>query len=161
MNAPPNEIVIRTMTEADIPRVSEILRAAFRWLAEQEGFDATQLAFLLDRASEQTVREESKTRPHIVACIGAVVVGMAVVNGNVIARMYVDPAWHRKGVGRTLHEAVIEMIRAEGYGEATVAALVASSQTFYEAMGMRVYGRQVYEPSIFPDRKITLLRLPL
>lgn len=161
MNHPTAPDHLRAMTDADIPAVSDLLGACFRFLAQRNGFNDRQLAFLLDRASEETVRLEAKHRPHVVACRGDRIAGVLVVNGNVIARLYVHPDFHRQGVGRALFHRAIEMIRAAGHREATVAALVPESEAFYEAMGMRPYGQQAYEPAIFTDRPITLLRLPL
>ncbi|HPD28722.1 MAG TPA: GNAT family N-acetyltransferase [Phycisphaerae bacterium] len=149
---------IREMTETDIPRVSELLRDCFRWLGDREHLTARQLAFLVDdRSSEQTVREESKSRPHLVACTETGIVGMAAVHGNEIARLYVDPRYHRQGVGKALFEACEAMIRRAGHEEMTVAALVDGALAFYQTMGMSITGRVVYEPEIFLGREVTLL----
>jgi ribosomal protein S18 acetylase RimI-like enzyme len=149
---------IRGMSEADIPRVCELLRDCFNWLADGEGFTAGQRSFLVgERSSEQTVREESKTRPHLVACQAGTIVGMAAVNGNEVARLYVDPQYHRGGVGKALFEACEAMIRQAGHEEMTVAALVDGAAAFYQAMGMSITGRLVYEPEIFLGREVTLL----
>ena len=149
---------IRKMTETDIPRVCELLRDCFNWLSDHEGFTTAQRAFLVgERSSEQTVREESKTRPHLVACHRGTIVGMAAGNGNEVARLYVDPRFHRRGVGKALFEACEAMIRQAGHEEMTVAALVDGAAAFYKAMGMSITGRLVYEPEIFLGREVTLL----
>ncbi len=149
---------IRGMSEVDIPRICELLRDCFNWLADQEGFTARQRSFLVgERSAEQTVREESKTRPHLVACDGSTIVGMAAVNGNEVARLYVDPRHHRRGVGKALFEACETTIRQAGHQEMTVAALVDGAAAFYKAMGMSITGRVVYEPEIFLGREVTLL----
>lgn len=151
-------LTIRKMTEADIPRVSELLRDCFGWLCDIEGFTDRQRSFLVDeRSSEHTVREESKTRPHLVACHGSVIVGMAAVNGSEVARLYVDPRYHRQGLGKSLFEACETMIRQGGFEEMTVGALVDSAAAFYKAMGMSITGRVVYEPDIFLGREVILL----
>lgn len=154
-------MIIRDMTPADHREVSEILAACFRWLAERENLSARQLAFLLSRATEATVAEESKTRPHLVACEGNVILGMVVVNRNQIARLYVHPRRHRQGVGRTLFNAAQDLIRTSGFSEATVGALVASAADFYRAMGMHDVEEVEYEPEIFDDRKVLILRKQL
>jgi ribosomal protein S18 acetylase RimI-like enzyme len=146
------------MSEADIPRFCELLRDCYHWLADREGFTARQRSFLVDeRSSEQTVREESKTRPHLVACQGDTIVGMAAVRHNEVARLYIDPRFHRQGVGKTLFEACEAMIQQAGHEEMTVAALVDSAAAFYRAMGMSITGRLVYEPEIFLGREVILL----
>jgi len=152
------DLVIREMVEADVARVCELLRDCYRWLAAREGFDARQSSFLIDqRSSEATIREESRTRPHFVACRGPVIVGMSVVHGNELARLYVDPHYHRQGVGKALFDAAEAFVRDAGHQEMTVAALVDSAASFYLAMGMSITGRQVYEPDIFLGREVIMM----
>jgi ribosomal protein S18 acetylase RimI-like enzyme len=149
---------VRAMTEADIPRVCELLRDCYGWLADREGFTDAQRTFLVgERSAEQTVREESKTRPHLVAVQGNTIVGMAAVQHNEVARLYIDPRYHRQGVGKALFEAAATLIRDAGYEEMTVAALVDSAAAFYRAMGMSETGRQVYKPELFLGREVILL----
>jgi ribosomal protein S18 acetylase RimI-like enzyme len=149
---------IREMTPRDIPRVCELLRDCYEWLAHREGFTAGQLAFLVDhRSSERIVGDESKTRPHLVACRNGSTLGMAVVRCNEVARLYVDPRYHRQGVGRTLFEASEAMIRRAGFREVLVAALVDSATAFYRAMGMAAIARQEYAPGLFDGREVILM----
>lgn len=156
------DLVIREMTDADVPRVCELLRDCYRWLADREGFNDRQRAFLIDeRSSEATVRHESKTRAHFVACQGDKIVGMSVVHGSNLARLYVDPAYHRRGIGKALFQAAEAFLRNAGVQEITVGALVESAAAFYRAMGMTVTGRLVYEPEIFLGREIILMKKSL
>ncbi len=153
-----NRIVIRDMQTCDVPRVSEVLRACFAWLGQREGFDARQLAYLLgERSSEETVRREARTRRHVVACLGNDIVGMAVVNGAELARLYVDPRFHRRGVGRRLFAAAEEMVCANGFTEMRVGALVESAAAFYRSMGMHDVEQVAWEPEVFGDRQVTIL----
>lgn len=151
-------IHIRPMADADCPRVSDILRACFTWLADRENFDASQREYLLgERSSEDTVRRESSTRPHIVACLSEAIVGMAVVNGHELARLYVHPDFHRHGIGKQLFEAAERIIQSAGFKEMQVGALVDSAASFYLVMGMTVTGKVDWEPEIFGDRQVTIL----
>lgn len=150
---------IEPMTDVDVPAVSALLRACFEWLAEREGFTPPQRDFLVGpRSSADTVRDESRTRPHLVARgADGVILGMVAVRENEIARLYVDPNCHGQGVGKALFAAGEALIRSAGHAEVTVAALVDNAAAFYRAMGMRETGRQSYEPAIFGDRQIVLL----
>ena len=149
---------IRPMTDADVPRVAEILAACFAWLGEHEGFNARQIEFLTGpRSDPATVRAEARTRPHLVACLDGQVVGMAVVDGNELARLYVHPQCHRHGIGKALFAAAEEMIRAAGHAEMHTGALVENSRRFYLSMGMRPIGQVAWEPDVFPDHPVTLL----
>jgi ribosomal protein S18 acetylase RimI-like enzyme len=147
------------MTDADHAEVSELLRACFNWLADREGFTDRQREFLVGpRSSAETLREESQTRPHLVARgQDGTILGMAAIRENEIARLYVHPEHHGRGVGKALFQAAESMIRAAGFAEVTVAALVESAAAFYRARGMQEVGRQPYEPQIFGGREVVLL----
>ena len=150
---------IGPMTDADIEEVSALLRTCFNWLADREEFTPAQRAFLTgERSSAQTVREESKTRPHLVArddC--GTLLGMAAIRGNELARLYVDPRFHGQRVGSKLFDEAESMIRDAGFTEMTTAALVENAAAFYRARGMREVGREIYEPEIFLGREVVLL----
>jgi len=152
-------MTIEPMTDADHAEVSALLQVCFEWLADVEAFTDRQREFLVGpRSSVETLREESKSRPHLVARGGdGAILGMAAVCGNEIARLYVHPRCHRQGVGRRLFQAAEAMIREAGFTEVTVAALVESAAAFYRAMGMREVGRTAYEPEIFLGREVVLL----
>ena len=147
------------MTDADHAEVSELLRACFNWLAEREGFTDRQREFLVGpRSGAETLRTESQTRPHLVARDqDRTILGMAAIRENEIARLYVHPQYHGRGVGKALFQAAESMIRRAGFTEVTVAALVDSSAAFYRARGMHEIGRQPYEPQIFGEREVVLL----
>jgi ribosomal protein S18 acetylase RimI-like enzyme len=150
---------IAPMTEADLEEVSALLRGCFNWLADREGFTLAQRAFLTgERSSADTVREESKTRPYLVARddVGTLL-GMAAIRGNELARLYVDPRFHGQRVGSKLFNAAEGLMREAGFAEMRVGALVESAAAFYRAQGMREIGREVYEPDIFLGREVVLL----
>jgi GNAT superfamily N-acetyltransferase len=150
---------ITPMNDTDVKRVSALLRSCFNWLADRERFTQAQRDFLAgERSSVETVRGERLTRPHLIArddC--GVLLGVAAVHENVLARLYVDPRFHGRGVGSKLFAAAEVMIRDAGFSEMRVGALVESAVAFYRARGMREIGREVYEPEIFRGREVVLL----
>ncbi len=150
---------IEPMMDADHAEVSELLRACFNWLAEREGFTDRQREFLVGpRSSAENLRIESQTRPHFVARDqDRTILGMAAIRENEIARLYVHPQYHGRGVGKALFQAAESMIRQAGFTEVTVAALVENAAVFYRAQGMHEIGRQPYEPQIFGEREVVLL----
>ena len=150
---------IEPMTDADHAEVSELLRACFNWLADREGFTDRQREFLVGpRSGAETLRIESQTRPHLVARgQNRTILGMAAIRENEIARLYVHPQHHGRGVGKALFQAAESMIRQAGFTEVTVAALVENAAAFYRARGMHEIGRQPYEPQIFGEREVVLL----
>jgi ribosomal protein S18 acetylase RimI-like enzyme len=150
---------IEPMTDADHVEVSELLRVCFNWLADREGFTDQQREFLVGpRSSAETLRIELQTRPHLVARDqDRTILGMAAIRENEIARLYVHPQYHGRGVGKALFQAAESMIRQAGFTEVTVAALVENAVAFYRARGMHEIGRQPYEPQIFGEREVVLL----
>ena len=150
---------IEPMMDADRGAVSELLRTCFEWLADREGFTDRQREFLVGpRSSAETLRVESQSRPHIVARDeDGTILGMAAIRENEIARLYVHPQFHSRGVGKALFQHTVSMIRNAGFAEVTVAALVENAAAFYRAQGMHEVGRQAYEPDIFGDRELVLL----
>src|SRR5690242_10106912 len=98
---------IMPMTSADLDEVSALLRSCFNWLADREGFTPAERAFLTgERSSVATVREESQTRPHLVARDDdETLLGMAAIRDNELARLYVDPRFHGQRVGSKLFDA--------------------------------------------------------
>jgi ribosomal protein S18 acetylase RimI-like enzyme len=153
---------IEPLQAEDIPRVASLLRECFEWLSDQNGFTPAQRGFLCgERSSEETVRTESQSRPHLVARRGGDLLGFVAISRNNIARLYIHPRFHRQGVGKALYGAAEAMIRQAGYDRVTVGALVESAAAFYRAMGMTEIGREIYEPEIFLGRKVVLLAKPL
>jgi len=150
---------IEPMTDADHVEVSALLRACFNWLADREGFTERQRAFLVGpRSSPENLREESRTRPHLVARgPDGSILGMAAIRENEIARLYVHPSHHNLGIGKALFQAAESMIHDAGFTELTVAALAESAAAFYRAQGMREVGRAQYEPQIFGGRDVVIL----
>jgi ribosomal protein S18 acetylase RimI-like enzyme len=154
---------IEPMVEADHAEAAALLAACFEWLADREGFTPQEREFLVgNRSSVATLREESRDRPHLVARdTNGSILGMAAIRENELARLYVHPRCHGRGVGKALFEAAEELIRRAGYAEMTVAALVDSAADFYGARGMHETGRQPYEPQIFRGREVVILAKPI
>ena len=150
---------IDAMDDDDVVAVSEVLRVCFAWLAKREGFTDEQRAFLVGpRSSAATLRDEARSRPHLVARDDdGSMVGMAAIRENEVARLYVHPDYHGRGVGTALFEAAESLIHAAGHREVAVAALVESAAAFYRARGMREIGRAEYEPEIFGAASVVLL----
>ena len=63
--------------------------------------------------------------------------------GNVVGAMYVDPAYHRRGVGRALLDipkAIHESLEVDVFEKA------GAVRAFYEKHGFKEIGRSVVEP---------------
>ena len=154
-------MTIRGMTAADEQAVSELLCACYRWIAEPEGYTEEQVGFLLkERGSLETVRRESREQEYLVACRGESLLGMVAISGNQITKLYVDPAFHREGIGRGLFEAAVETARAAGC-ESVFLGTTPATVPFYEALGMRVGGHKDHTSGVFSGRRTTLMEKAL
>jgi len=152
-----NQIVIRTMTTAEIGAVSTLLCDCYRWLARREGYSPEQTEFLLvRRGSEAVVRKESGSQHYLVACSGEVIVGMAAISNNEITKLYVAPSHHGEGIGRLLYQESERLIGEVGFPE-VVLGTTPGSMRFYEVMGMSTSGRIPYKIELFSDREVVLM----
>lgn len=96
------------MAEGDYGRVNEILRASYRWLAEREAWNDEQFTLMMDdRASLDMIEKESKVQTWIIAEQDDRLVGLVDIWRNEIAKLYVDPACHRQGIGAMLFRAAV------------------------------------------------------
>ena len=155
------EIRIRDMTEADQTTVSEILCVCYHWLGEEEGLTAEQVEWLIaNRGSIETVRTESRSQRYMIACRGSTIVGMVAIDSNEITKLYVDPQYHRQGIGRALFETAENIICNTGFDEVTCGS-TESAVPFYEAMGMSVVRRKPCGAEVFAGRQIPLMAKPL
>ncbi len=151
-------VFIRSMQKIDIPAVSTLLCTCYRWLGKTEGFPEEYVEFLVaKRGSVETVERDCVTELYLVACSDGTIVGMVSTRGATITRLYVDPNWHRKGVGAQLYNAAEKTIRSDGHLKLSLVALGESSVPFYQAMGMSVTGRETRRPPFPRDKKVILM----
>jgi GNAT superfamily N-acetyltransferase len=71
-------------------------------------------------------------------------VGVAVLEGDELARLFVVPERWGAGIGTLLHDAVMELLRSEGRPQCRLWVLEENLQArgFYERRGWRLDGRK-------------------
>jgi ribosomal protein S18 acetylase RimI-like enzyme len=154
-----DNIVIRRMVTDDIGRVSELNCGCYSWLGEKNGFTTDQVDFLLtQRGNIETIAKESKSQVYLVVCINDTIAGMTAVNGNEIAKLFVNPNYHRKGIGTKLFNAAEKIMAGAGYNEMIAGVMACSAIGFYEKMGMSKYGEKESGAGAFAGYKIPLMR---
>lgn len=79
----------------------------------------------------------------LVAESADVSVGVAVIDGGVLERLFVAPGQWGKGIGSLLHDAVVDFMRGKGWPESQLWVLEENHQarTFYEKRGWKLDGR--------------------
>ena len=137
------KITIHEMREADIEEVSRLVCDSFRWSAEREGYTAEQIAaYVAERGSPEVLRAQFSRCQWRVARAEDTIVGVAAVKGNEIDKLYVDPQFLRRGIGRRLFQAAEELIARAGHKEVVLGTGFPASLPFYRAMGMQECGRR-------------------
>jgi ribosomal protein S18 acetylase RimI-like enzyme len=146
------------MNHEDIPAVSDLLCACYRWLGERECLAPQDTQFLVkQRGSISTVTRESATETYCVACHDNEIRGMVSVNHNTITKLYVHPRWHRNGFGRLLFDEAEEIIAGNGHTRLVLGTIGESSMPFYKSMGMAIFGRRPSKMGQKSGRDVILL----
>ena len=68
--------------------------------------------------------------------------GVVITHENCIAKLYVDPAMVRQGIGRRLYQEAERSMAGDGHDEVVLWAVFDEAIPFYEAMGMCQAGRK-------------------
>ncbi|MFH2203432.1 MAG: GNAT family N-acetyltransferase [Elusimicrobiota bacterium] len=151
---------VRPMQENDIPRVSEILCACYRFIAGPDGFSPEQLAAILkERGSVEAVRHQFKEYRWLVACDDQVA-GAVAVKENEITKLYVDPTTHRQGIGKLLFYEAERIISASGHQEVTLGT-TGHGVPFYRSLGMEVVNRKRCAHGPLVGNEVTLMSKPI
>jgi GNAT superfamily N-acetyltransferase len=150
-------ITIRPMTEADGAHVRRVLLASYRWLGSQERWTPEQLEEIQSwRASLESIRSESQRQAWLVASIYDQIVGVAAVDGNELAKLYVVREHQGIGIGTRLFREAERVIRSAGHPD-MVLGTTNTGRPFYEAMGMTVTGTRPYGVESLADRDVIIM----
>lgn len=137
------EIAIRKMTPADIPEVSRVVCASFTRAAEMEGRSTDEIdSYIAERGSEGAIREQFEEYDFRLATVDGRIRGVIALQGDEITKLYVDPDYHGRKIGRTLCEWAEKFVGQKGYPALTAWAAFDSAIPFYKAMGMSAVGRK-------------------
>ncbi len=139
---------IRKMLVGDHERVRQVLCNSFHWLALREQWNEMQLDHLMDDCTVEAIAQTSANQDCFVALLDGIVVGMVSVWKDEIAKLYVDPGYHRHGIGKALFANGEESVRRSGYNVIRLRS-TASSVPFYRAMGMVVERKTTWQSEIF------------
>ncbi len=152
-------IAIRKMTKQDIPQVSKMMCTSYRWLGKQNDFTAQQVDFLVSkRGSIEIITDESKSQGYLVACTDGLIVGVAAVNANELAKLFVDPDRHNQGIGAMLFNSAQQSIIEAGHKEMILGVIGHSPIGFYQKMGMSLFDEKLLTDGAFAGCKTPLMR---
>lgn len=80
------------------------------------------------------------------------------VNGNEIAKLFVEPDCHSLGIGAKLVDSAEKIIVEAGYKELIVGVMASSAIGFYEKMGMSQFDEKIIENGAFAGCKIPIMK---
>ena len=154
--------IIREISESDFQNVSDLLCACYRWFEDRESFTPDQIEYLIsERGSVEHVRDIARDELCLVADKGGRVVGMVAIKGNEIDKLYVDPEYHRQGIGTLLFRAAEDTIKRAGHHDMFLGAMARSAVPFYDRMGMYQDGYKHVQTGAFAGEKALILRKEL
>ncbi|MGA2233017.1 MAG: GNAT family N-acetyltransferase [Tepidisphaeraceae bacterium] len=145
-------IVVRDYRQDDWPAVCRIHDAARR--IEVRGFMPPDIVLPMDQTAGPEGFFESQTW---VACVEPgeqTIAGFIAIKGAEITWCYVDPSWHRQGIGRKLVEHVKPILGEHGF-VLTVAENPAGV-AFYQSLGFVVCARFPGEAQGYPCECVRL-----
>ena len=149
---------IRPMTGPDQPEVSRILGDCYRLLGRKEELLPEAVEFLLsERGSLESIRREAARQEFLVAEVDGIIVGMVAVDGNCVAKLYVDPPHHGGGIGTALFRAAEAIIKQCGYDHLTLGSSPTAAG-FYRAMGATATGRKHLTRGPLEGHVVVLMR---
>jgi len=131
------------MTPADIPEVSRVVCASFARAGELEERSIEEIdSYVNERGSESAIREQFDEYDFRVANVDGQIRGVIAVQGDEITKLYVDPDFQGRNIGRTLCEWAEQFIGKKGYLALMAWAAFDAAIPFYKAIGMSVIGRK-------------------
>ena len=147
------------MREEDCPQVSRLQCASFEFGAERAAFSAAQIAdYFRERGSEEAIRTQFHAYHCLVACSAVGIVGVIGIEGNEIAKLYVDPLHLRQGIGTALFASAADIIAQAGHRELSLGTIFEGTLPFYRAMGMSESGRKTVGFGAMVGVEVVLLK---
>jgi ribosomal protein S18 acetylase RimI-like enzyme len=130
------------MVRRDVPAVCRVVRAAYEFLADQQGYSLKQRRRLIEeRCSPEWIGSQFLRWRSFVALSGRRVVGALAVNGAEIEELFVRPEDHRHGLGTRLFCKAEQVIVEDGHKRLQVRT-TGYAVPFYKAMGAKVMGEE-------------------
>ena len=131
--------IVRAETAEHVDEVQRLFREYVEWLGEDLAFQGldNELAQLPGKYAPPDGRLMlGLLDGHAVGCVAVRRLDEVVCE---MKRLWVRPAWRRRGFGRRLADAIVAEARAIGYGKMRLDTLerLAGAARLYEAMGFR------------------------
>lgn len=150
-------IRIRAMREADDRIASEINAACYRFTAGPDGLADEQVDWAIrEYCTPEFMSMQRCKYTAMIAELDAIVVGVVIVADSTIQGLFVNPSYHRQGIGKALFLSAQRIVECSGHPvlELTTSA---AAERFYEIMGMRRVGKQLRNHGAFSGKELILM----
>ena len=140
-----------------IAAASALLERCYRFLAVQEHYTSEQLdELIVQRGSPDALRAQRLQYRFVLAWEHDELVGLVAVQQAEIAKLYVEPAHHRRGIGARLWRTASSMVREGGHRELWLGT-TGYGIPLYQAMGMQITGTLEVRTGPLAGRTVTRL----
>ena len=149
---------IREARPEDATAISRVVCLCYEAFRETDDWPSGVVAAVkVRRGSSACIGELIRNEDVFVADDGDEVRGMISIRENEVTKLFVDPGFQRRGVGRSLFLHAEAFIRGRGFGRMFLGAAVRTAIPFYERMGMRVAEKRVIDCGPCVGMTLTIL----
>lgn len=134
--------MIRPFSERDADLCRKIIKNCFKETVSSE--EKIKSAVLSRLAAKGYLESKAKEYPLFVYEKDKKVVGMGGLKGNEIKRVYVDPSYQGKGIGKEILHFLEKLAREKGLDELVLYSFP-NSVRFYQKQGYKIVGVHGYE----------------
>ena len=129
----------RKATLEDAETVSRIVSLCYEGFGQTDNWSKDVIIELKEsRGSAKHIRELTTNEDMFVADDEDRIKGMVSIRDNEITKLYIDPHYQRKGIGKQLFIHAQSFIRSHGHQDMFLGAAAQTPIPFYERMGMRI-----------------------
>ena len=137
-------MIIRKFKESDAKKVSYLVRKAQIEVVSPY-YPKKIIETLFRRWTPSSVIARSKVREIFLAVEGNKILGIGALDRNELKHIYVNPLYHKKGVGKTLIQNIEKIARKRRIKKLIVKSHI-NSEGFYKKMGFKRIRRIMEEP---------------
>jgi GNAT superfamily N-acetyltransferase len=132
----PQETIVRRFNEADLASVYELVRSTID-ISYRPDYPQNAIEFFQGRHTRERILDDAKNGRTLVAWHSGEIAGTGTLLGAHIRRVFVDPRYQRRGIGKLIADKLEQMARADNVIELDLSAAL-GSRTFWESRGFTV-----------------------
>ena len=130
---------IREARSEDVDELSRIVCLCYEGFRKTDNYPSRAVVELMEeRGSLECIRDLISNEVVFVADDENAIKGMISINKNEVTKLYVHPAFHRKGIGRQLFLYAESFIKSGHFQRMFLGVAVQTAIPFYERMGMKI-----------------------